>query len=225
MHAVDFAMVQYYAEKHGWTKFVSMQNNYNLLSRDEDREIIRFCNKTGGSPPLAARVNPRRRVMFQSRVPSFVINNSVTSPLVGASCLRRISDTLTSKGTELADEEGTYLEESYRPEVGYTEFLFLRLSLFGTLFEVKNTVLNLSKITIRSGNRVDALSCVDADGPSSGSYGGTGGQEFEFELEPDETITTVNQEVEGVQFSTNKGRASWKYGGLSLEDEADLPGY
>ena len=61
--------------------------------------------------------------------------------------------------------------------------------VFGTPFEVKNTVSKLSKIIIRSGNRVDALSCVYADGTSSGSYGGTGGQEFEFELEPDETIT------------------------------------
>ncbi|RYP47663.1 hypothetical protein DL768_006316 [Monosporascus sp. mg162] len=30
-------------------------------------------------------------------------------------------------------------------------------------------------------------------------------------------VWTVNQEIEGVQFSTNKGRPSWKYGGLTLE--------
>ncbi|RYP14605.1 hypothetical protein DL765_006276 [Monosporascus sp. GIB2] len=95
--------------------------------------------------------------------------------------------------------------------------------LIGTPFEVKSTVSKLSKIVTVSGNRVHALTCVYADGTSSGSYGGSGGQKFEFELEPDETITTVyvwtvNQEVEGVQFLTNKGRESWKYGGLTLEE-------
>ncbi|KFY05753.1 hypothetical protein V491_09037, partial [Pseudogymnoascus sp. VKM F-3775] len=35
------------AEKKGWTKFVSMQNHYNLLYREEEREMIRFCNETG----------------------------------------------------------------------------------------------------------------------------------------------------------------------------------
>ncbi|KAF2202256.1 aldo-keto reductase-like protein [Delitschia confertaspora ATCC 74209] len=47
MWAVEFAMMQFVAEKNGWTKFVSMQNQYNLLYREEEREMIRFCNMTG----------------------------------------------------------------------------------------------------------------------------------------------------------------------------------
>jgi aryl-alcohol dehydrogenase-like predicted oxidoreductase len=47
MWAVQFAQMQFAAEKHGWTKFVSMQNHYNLLYREEEREMIRFCNDTG----------------------------------------------------------------------------------------------------------------------------------------------------------------------------------
>jgi aryl-alcohol dehydrogenase-like predicted oxidoreductase len=35
------------AEKNGWTKFVSMQNHYSLLYREEEREMNRFCNDTG----------------------------------------------------------------------------------------------------------------------------------------------------------------------------------
>jgi aryl-alcohol dehydrogenase-like predicted oxidoreductase len=47
MWAVQFAQLQFVAEKNGWTKFVSMQNHYNLLYREEEREMNRFCNATG----------------------------------------------------------------------------------------------------------------------------------------------------------------------------------
>lgn len=47
MWATQFARLQFAAEKNGWTKFVSMQNHYNLLYREEEREMNRFCNDTG----------------------------------------------------------------------------------------------------------------------------------------------------------------------------------
>jgi aryl-alcohol dehydrogenase-like predicted oxidoreductase len=47
MWGVNFARMQFVAEKNGWTKFVSMQNHYNLLYREEEREMNRFCNETG----------------------------------------------------------------------------------------------------------------------------------------------------------------------------------
>ena len=47
MWTYQFASLQFVAEKHGWTKFVSMQNQYNLLYREEEREMIKFCNETG----------------------------------------------------------------------------------------------------------------------------------------------------------------------------------
>lgn len=47
MWAVEFAQMQFVAEKHGWTKFISMQNHYNLLYREEEREMNRFCDATG----------------------------------------------------------------------------------------------------------------------------------------------------------------------------------
>lgn len=47
MWAYQFAQMQFCAEKNGWTKFVSMQNHYNLLYREEEREMNRFCNETG----------------------------------------------------------------------------------------------------------------------------------------------------------------------------------
>lgn len=47
MWATQFARMQFCAERNGWTKFISMQNQYNLLYREEEREMIRFCNDTG----------------------------------------------------------------------------------------------------------------------------------------------------------------------------------
>ena len=47
MWTYQFATMQFVAEKHGWTKFVSMQNAYNLLYREEEREMNRFCLETG----------------------------------------------------------------------------------------------------------------------------------------------------------------------------------
>ena len=43
MYAWQFQKMQNLAEKHGWTKFVSMQNHYNLMYREEEREMIPYC--------------------------------------------------------------------------------------------------------------------------------------------------------------------------------------
>ncbi|MCJ1386675.1 hypothetical protein MMC17_009801 [Xylographa soralifera] len=47
MWTYQFARMQFIAEKNGWTKFVSMQNRYNLCYREEEREMNKFCNETG----------------------------------------------------------------------------------------------------------------------------------------------------------------------------------
>lgn len=46
MYAWQFQKAQYVAEKNGWTKFVSMQNHYNLIYREDEREMIPFCVET-----------------------------------------------------------------------------------------------------------------------------------------------------------------------------------
>ena len=47
MAAWQFAKAQAVAERHGWTQFVSMQNHYNLLHREEEREMIPLCVDQG----------------------------------------------------------------------------------------------------------------------------------------------------------------------------------
>ena len=47
MFAWQFAKAQRVAEQHGWTRFVSMQDHYNLLNREEEREMLPLCLDQG----------------------------------------------------------------------------------------------------------------------------------------------------------------------------------
>ena len=47
MYAWQFCRALYLADRHGWTRFVSMQNHYNLLYREEEREMVALCLAEG----------------------------------------------------------------------------------------------------------------------------------------------------------------------------------
>ncbi len=47
MYAWQFAKALYTADIHGWSRFVSMQNHYNLLNREEEREMLPLCADQG----------------------------------------------------------------------------------------------------------------------------------------------------------------------------------
>ena len=47
MYAWQFAKAQHTADQHGWTRFVSMQNHYNLAYREEEREMVPLCVDQG----------------------------------------------------------------------------------------------------------------------------------------------------------------------------------
>lgn len=62
MYGYQFHNMQIAAEKNGWTPFVSMQNHYNLLYREDERELIPICNQqnvalTPYSPLAAGRLS------------------------------------------------------------------------------------------------------------------------------------------------------------------------
>lgn len=58
MYGYQFHNMQLAAEKNGWTKFVSMQNHYNMLYREDERELIPICRQYNAAltpySPLAA---------------------------------------------------------------------------------------------------------------------------------------------------------------------------
>ncbi|WP_329459690.1 aldo/keto reductase [Streptomyces sp. NBC_01497] len=47
MYTWQFAKALYTADLHGWTRFVSMQNHYNLIYREEERDMLPFCADQG----------------------------------------------------------------------------------------------------------------------------------------------------------------------------------
>jgi len=47
MYAWQFAKYLYLAKQHGWARFVSMQNHYNLVYREEEREMLPLCKEEG----------------------------------------------------------------------------------------------------------------------------------------------------------------------------------
>ena len=62
MYGYQFMKMQNAAEKNGWTKFVSMQNHYNLIYREDERELVPICNeqnvaRTPYSPLAAGRLS------------------------------------------------------------------------------------------------------------------------------------------------------------------------
>ncbi|UKZ80838.1 hypothetical protein TrVFT333_008603 [Trichoderma virens FT-333] len=89
MWATQFAHMQSVAEKNGWTKFISMQNYYNLCYREEEREMNRYCNETGvGIMPWS---------------PNF--GGKLARPLGDATSLRAQMPSPTGNSLTKADEE------------------------------------------------------------------------------------------------------------------------
>ena len=55
MHAWQFAKALHLQRPHGWARFVSMQDHYNLLSREEEREMLPLCADEGVGRSCGAR--------------------------------------------------------------------------------------------------------------------------------------------------------------------------
>ena len=47
MYAWQFAKMQHAADRNGWTRFVAMQDQYNLIKREEEREMLPMCLDMG----------------------------------------------------------------------------------------------------------------------------------------------------------------------------------
>jgi aryl-alcohol dehydrogenase-like predicted oxidoreductase len=47
MYAWQFTKALYLADRHGWTRFATMQNHYNLIVREEEREVLPLCAAEG----------------------------------------------------------------------------------------------------------------------------------------------------------------------------------
>lgn len=93
MWTYQLALLQQAADKYGYTKFVSMQNHYNVLYREEEREMNRYCNETGvGLIPVSL---PIRRAVRDEHF-SDVGFTSQWAPLASGQLARPWSENGTS---------------------------------------------------------------------------------------------------------------------------------
>ncbi len=160
MWAWQFQKALYVSEKHGWTRFISMQNHLNLIYREEEREMLPLCReeKIGVIPysPLASgrltrdwssettlrsetdqiakgkydstsetdqRVVARVAELAEKHeVPRAHIaiawllqKEPVTAPIVGATKISHLEESVNALSVKLTQDEITYLEEPYVP--------------------------------------------------------------------------------------------------------------
>ncbi|KAK9481593.1 NADP-dependent oxidoreductase domain-containing protein [Lipomyces starkeyi] len=107
MCCYEFAILQHVAEKNRWAKFVSMQNHYNLLYREEEREMIPYCNLTGVGlipwSPLAAGYLARTATAMSVRKAGmhsldYQVANSATAEIIS-----RVEKEAEDKGCLMSD--------------------------------------------------------------------------------------------------------------------------
>ncbi len=161
MYAWQFAKAQHLAELHGWTRFASMQNHYNLVYREEEREMLPLCRDQGVAvipwSPLARgflagnrsrersdttvraqtddfahqmyyqesdfAVADRAAALAQARgvTPSQIAlawllhKPGVTAPIIGASKMFQLEESVAAADFALTADEIASLEEPYQP--------------------------------------------------------------------------------------------------------------
>lgn len=105
MYAYQFAQMQFCAEKNGWTKFVSMQNHYNLLYREEEREMNAFCDATGvGLIPWAplCRGDLARPLSAQGSTVRSSGDKMATGKREDHEIIRRVEELANKKGWKMS---------------------------------------------------------------------------------------------------------------------------
>jgi aryl-alcohol dehydrogenase-like predicted oxidoreductase len=160
MYAWQFSKALHLSERHGWPRFVSMQNHYNLLYREEEREMIPLCQSEGIGiipwSPLArgrlarpwqtestkryetdqfgktlygqteqidravvdrlGRISEQRGVSRSQVALAWLLSKpGITSPIVGATKPRHLSEAAAAVSLRLMPEEIASLEEPYTP--------------------------------------------------------------------------------------------------------------
>ena len=168
MFAWQFTKAQYVADAHNWTRFVSMQNHYNLIYREEEREMIPCCIDQGVAlipwSPMARgfftgnhrkgdwgdtvraktdsygqelyyrdadftvadrvlAIAKQRGVSGSQIALAWVLNKPyITAPIVGASKMEHLEQSLAALEIKLSEDEVRSLEEPYQlhPILGHS---------------------------------------------------------------------------------------------------------
>jgi len=105
MYAWQFAKAQHVAERHGWSRFVSMQNHYNLVYREEEREMLPLCLDQGVGvipwSPLARGLLAGTRTRSGDRLTTRAGSDAFADVLYGRSEDFDVVDRLVEVAAEL----------------------------------------------------------------------------------------------------------------------------
>ena len=142
MYAYQLHNMQVVAEQNGWTPFTSMQCHYNLLYREDEREMIPVCRQfdmvlTPYSPLASGHLcrptwdsaskrsttdatmrnkydaDRERDMPIVARAAELAEKRGVEAPIVGCSSPARVDDAVAALDVSLTPEEVAYLEEPY----------------------------------------------------------------------------------------------------------------
>jgi 1-deoxyxylulose-5-phosphate synthase len=161
MFAWQFAKAQYTADLHGWRRFISMQNHYNLVYREEEREMIPLCidqgvglipwsplargffggnrHRQGGGETVRAQTDDFAGMLYyrpedfnvaeraweiakahnatgsQIALAWVLSKPHITAPIIGASKVEHLGQSIAALEIKLSSEEIKLLEEPYQP--------------------------------------------------------------------------------------------------------------
>ncbi len=116
MFAWQFAKLQQTAALGGWTRFVAMQNQYNLLRRQEDLELLPMCADMGVGVNAVQKVAAARGVSMAQVALAWVLGNPViTAPIIGATKPHHLTEAIATLDLHLDDDEIRALQEPYTP--------------------------------------------------------------------------------------------------------------
>ncbi len=161
MFAWQFSKAQYTADIRGWTRFVSMQNHYNLVYREEERETIPLCKdqgigilpwspmargffagnrqRGGGGGTTRAQSDPFADQLYFREEDFTVADRAweiakargvtasqialawllqkphVTAPIIGATKMEHLEQSIAALEIQLTEDEIKQLEEPYQP--------------------------------------------------------------------------------------------------------------
>jgi aryl-alcohol dehydrogenase-like predicted oxidoreductase len=106
MYAWQFSKALYTADAHGWTRFVSMQNHYNLLNREEEREMMPLCADQGIGvipwSPLARGRLTRDWDETTSRSESDAFGSRLYDPASDRTITERVAEVAAARGVSRA---------------------------------------------------------------------------------------------------------------------------
>ena len=147
MYAWQFAKMQNVAQRNGWTKFVSMQNHYNLVYREEEREMIPLLTDSGVGmipwSPLARGVLTGNRTREGEKLSKRAETDAFAETLYSASdfdIVDRVGEIATARGVSNAQVALSWmLEKPYitAPIIGASKMQHLEDAI--AALEVKLT--------------------------------------------------------------------------------------